>query len=123
MEGLMQAAAHQPDMRLPELYCGFAKKGNNGGPIRYPVSCVPQAWAAGSMFHILNACLGMETDSANGTLLLHDPSLPEWLGPVSVTGLPVGKGRLDLEFSTTAGGKTKVKVLKKTGAVSVRVLR
>ncbi|HZA94480.1 MAG TPA: glycogen debranching N-terminal domain-containing protein, partial [Gemmatimonadales bacterium] len=47
---LFTAAEHLPDHRLPELYCGFPRNEDAAadGPIQYPVSCSPQAWAAGA---------------------------------------------------------------------------
>src|SRR5438477_302718 len=43
--------------RLPELFCGFHRE-HGQGPTPYPVACSPQAWAAGSLFMLLGACLG-----------------------------------------------------------------
>jgi rod shape-determining protein MreD len=50
-------AAVRFDMRLPELYCGFPRSAGEP-PIAYPVACLPQAWSAGSIFMVLQACLG-----------------------------------------------------------------
>src|SRR5947207_13903644 len=47
------------DMRLPELFCGFPRV-QGAPPIAYPVACLPQAWAAGAPFMLLQACLGVE---------------------------------------------------------------
>ena len=51
-----EAATHF-GMRLPELYCGFERSPGEA-PVAYPVACLPQAWAAGSVFMLLQACLG-----------------------------------------------------------------
>src|SRR6185295_10807780 len=48
--------------RLPELYCGFARRPGEG-PTRYPVACMPQAWAAGAIYLMLEGCLGMSIDT------------------------------------------------------------
>ena len=49
------------DMPLPELLCGF-QRWPGEPPIAYPVACLPQAWAAASVFMMLQAgsssCLG-----------------------------------------------------------------
>ena len=50
-EDLLAAAVRFPLYRLPELYCGFARdRRYYSMPAQYPVSCSPQAWAAGSIF-------------------------------------------------------------------------
>lgn len=43
---LIHLASFDPCNRLAELYCGFADDGH--APVPYPVSCSPQAWAAGA---------------------------------------------------------------------------
>lgn len=107
----------QPDYRLPELYCGFDK---SEAPINYPVSCSPQAWAAGSIFQLLASCLRMEPDAGAGFLRISEPALPAWLEEVNLTNLAVGKARLDLRFSYNAGsGSTSCQVLRKQGDIKV----
>ncbi len=142
MEGLKLAAQHQADMRLPELFCGFPRKDANA-PIRYPVSCVPQAWAAGSMFLILSSCLGIKPDAPSKTLRISHPYLPEWLDSVAFKGLKVGDGKVDLRFCHTSDGgtvavttggetytktgrgqaseKTRVEIVRNEGNVSVKI--
>ncbi|MBC7105509.1 MAG: amylo-alpha-1,6-glucosidase, partial [Firmicutes bacterium] len=56
--GLYEASLHFPYNRLPELFCGFTRRAI-GGPVRYPIACDPQAWAVGSIFHLLQALLGL----------------------------------------------------------------
>lgn len=43
---LVKLAGYDSRLRLAELYGGYADDGN--GPVPYPVSCSPQAWAAGA---------------------------------------------------------------------------
>ena len=45
--------------RLPELFCGFRRRPGEG-PTLYPVACSPQAWAAGVVFHLIQACLCLD---------------------------------------------------------------
>ena len=118
LHGLFMAARHQPDQRLPELFCGFSNP-ETQGPIRYPVSCVPQAWAAGTMFQIVTACLGIEVEP--NKLRIIEPAVPAWLGSVEVIGLRVGKARVDLRFDTEDGGKTRVTVLRNKKKVAIDV--
>lgn len=119
MGGLFEAARHQADLRLPELFCGFERAGS-GGPVRYPVSCVPQAWAAGSMLQMLTACLGLVPDAKRKALHVVSPSLPSWLGAVTVTGLRVGDGSVDLRF-VRAGEGTSCQLLTSRGGVRLVV--
>lgn len=40
---------------LPELFCGFDDR-----PVRYPASCEPQAWSAGTPFALLRAVFALD---------------------------------------------------------------
>ncbi|MGH2458452.1 MAG: amylo-alpha-1,6-glucosidase, partial [Chloroflexota bacterium] len=44
VSGLYDVALRMPDGRLPELFCGYQRLGDED-PVRYPVACSPQAWA------------------------------------------------------------------------------
>lgn len=93
---LLDAARHYRLFRLPELYCGWGPDEIAlGRPADYPVSCSPQAWAAGTPYLLLHAMLGLEPDAPNKTLHVR-PHLPPWLGRVEVRNLQVGAGRVDL---------------------------
>lgn len=46
--GILDAARHFEHERLPELFAGFTRA-EYGVPVRYPVACHPQAWAAASV--------------------------------------------------------------------------
>jgi glycogen debranching enzyme len=97
LTGLFEASRFFELGRLPELLCGFPR-GAGQGPTRYPVACSPQAWAAGSVFLLLEACLGLTIDARNFLVSCDRPQLPPWLDWVSVEGLEVGPARLDLVF-------------------------
>ncbi|MGH8078200.1 MAG: amylo-alpha-1,6-glucosidase, partial [Lysobacter sp.] len=58
LRGAFETAVHF-EMRLPELFCGFTRA-QGAPPIAYPVACLPQAWAAGSPFMLLQASLGFD---------------------------------------------------------------
>jgi glycogen debranching enzyme len=90
-------AANQFSMRLPELYCGFARDGAQG-PVPYPVACLPQAWASGSVFMLLQATLGIRIDGARREIHIDRPLLPEGIASLRVCALPVGAARIDIEF-------------------------
>jgi glycogen debranching enzyme len=83
---------------MPELFCGFARVPGHG-PTRYPVACSPQAWAAGVVFQLVAAMLGLRPDAADNHLTLARPTLPGWLPAIEVRGLRIGKSRLALRVS------------------------
>jgi glycogen debranching enzyme len=94
------AATH--DMRLPELFCGFVRKPGEK-PVSYPVACLPQAWAAGSVFMLIQACLGLRIDGWNGRIHLDEPALPAGLERLSINDLAVGPHRIDLTLQRRNG--------------------
>src|SRR5665213_3504227 len=93
---LFQAATYF-EMRMPELLCGFARESDEP-PIAYPVACMPQAWAAGSTFMMLQACLGLTIDAARGEVRLARPSLPAGVDQLSLEQLAVGEACIDIHF-------------------------
>jgi glycogen debranching enzyme len=118
--GEIYAAATHFHLRLPELFCGFER--NPGEPpIAYPVACLPQAWAAGSVFLMLQSALGLRIDAIEGVVEINDPILPAGIDRLNVTNLQVGDGRTDLAFQQMAG-HTVVIPLRRDGPVSVRTL-
>ncbi len=78
---IFQAASYFSSYRLPELYAGIERKPGTF-PVPYIEANVPQAWAAGSVFHLLQAILGLQADAPNHCLYLA-PHLPEWLPDAS----------------------------------------
>jgi glycogen debranching enzyme len=93
---LFEAAAHF-GMRLPELFCGFTRSAGEA-PIAYPVACLPQAWAAGAVFLMLQACLGLSIDGWRGEVNIDHPVLPSGVERLCIKRLLVGRNRIDLTF-------------------------
>ena len=82
---LFEAATRFPYGRLPELLCGFPRGASTHDvPVAYPVSCAPQAWAAGVPYVMVEALLGLGIEAQTRTVHL-DPWLPEWLERVEQT--------------------------------------
>ena len=98
---LFEAAA-QLDMRLPELFCGFPRAAGEA-PVPYPVACLPQAWAAGAVFMLLQACLGLRVHGEGAEVEIHNPTLPIGIDRLSIQGLWVGDGAIDLTFERQGG--------------------
>ena len=103
------AASHFELNQVPELYAG-TQRDAVGFPVQYLGANVPQAWAAGSAFMLLNAILGLTPDAPNGRLIV-DPALPPWLPDVALLGLRLGGQTLDLRF-WREGDATHHEVLK-----------
>jgi glycogen debranching enzyme len=102
--------------RLPELYAGL-KREAAGFPVQYLGANVPQAWAAGSVFSLMYALLGLQADAPEGMLYV-DPCLPSWLGDVTLRNLRLGKKTVDIRFWRTEN-ETAFEVLRGDSA-SVR---
>jgi cellobiose phosphorylase len=58
---------------------------------------VPQAWAAGSVFHLLQAILGLDANAHKKSLYV-DPELPRWLPDITLHNLRVGESTITLRF-------------------------
>ena len=114
VEGCMRFA----DNRIPELFCGFARDQRfNSGPGEYLISCSPQAWGAGSLFHFLQTLLGIEADVLAGTLRIAPVSTPLFRC-VRVEGMRVGDG--ECAFTVRYGaGPPRVSVDRKPPDVRV----
>jgi len=103
--GLLQAlfeAAVTFDMRLPELFCGFTRQ-RGERPIAYPVACLPQAWAAGAPFMVLEACLGMTVDAVNDEVRIDRPALPEGIDWLEIGDLRLGDKTATITFRRVGG--------------------
>ena len=111
-------AATNFGMRLPELFCGFPRISGDP-PIAYPVACLPQAWSAGSVFMLLQACLGLQVDAARGEVIIDRPQLPYGVDRLRVERLDLDGARVDLMFERVgdrvlaahAGGSDDVRVM------------
>jgi glycogen debranching enzyme len=102
---ILAAAATIPDYRLPELYCGFARtEADEQAPVAYPVSCSPQAWAAGTPFLLLQALLDLRVSASSNVLALA-PILPSFMPSLSLHNLRVGQSSLNLTFEPQVDSK------------------
>ncbi len=93
---ISEAASFFVGHRLPELYAG-TERTEGSFPVQYTSANVPQAWASGSIFHLLQALLGLQADAPNNRLYVA-PHLPKWLPDISLTGLVVGQATVNLKF-------------------------
>lgn len=116
---LLEATTHFREARLPELFCGFDRD-YSPLPVPYPVACSPQAWAAGALFHMVSATLGMRADARERRIELIRPALPDWLADLRLRNLRVGEALVDLAFDRETES-TSVEVLRRTGDLDVVV--
>jgi glycogen debranching enzyme len=103
--------------RLPELFCGFVRRPGEG-PTLYPVACAPQAWAAGSVFLMLQACLGMSIHGAEERIRFSNPTLPQFLQEIKIDNLRVGKATVDLMIERHPQD-VSVRVLRMDGQIMI----
>jgi glycogen debranching enzyme len=96
-QALYDAALHFREYRLPELFCGIDRH-LKSEPVHYPVSCSPQAWAAGAPFLLLTGLLGLQPHADRGELAIVNPHLPPFLKSLRIENLRIGSSRIVLEF-------------------------
>jgi glycogen debranching enzyme len=117
--GLVAAATHFPYDRLPECFSGYDRE-TFGIPVRYPIACHPQAWAAGAIPHLLTTTLGLVPEGFDGRLRVVRPRLPAFVEHLELHGVAVGKGRADLAFDRS-NGSTRAAVSHVDGDLDVRI--
>ena len=105
--------------RLPELICGVERRIGQG-PTLYPVACSPQAWAAGAVFMLLQACLGISIDAKKRRVVFDRPYLPQGIPQLSISDLRIEDCRIGL-FLERDSGPVRIQVTEKHGEVAVVV--
>ena len=81
---------------MPELYAGV-QRGDPNFPVQYLGANVPQAWAAGSVFALLQAILGIQPMRRAARIYV-DPVLPDWLPDITLIDLRLGRRSFDIRF-------------------------
>jgi glycogen debranching enzyme len=112
---LHEASRYFPYGRLPELYCGFARR-PQAGPVPFPVACDPQAWSTAVPLFLVRLLLGIQ--SRGSVVHITRPLLPHWLRHVVLRNLAIAGGLLDIEV-VREHGITFAHVLKRTGDIRV----
>lgn len=113
---ISEAASYFRFHRLPELYAG-TDRSTESFPVQYLGANVPQAWAAGSVFHLLRAILGLDANAHKKQLTVN-PVLPRWLPDMTIRKLRVGQATVDLRF-WREGETTRYDVLSVDGDLTV----
>lgn len=96
MNAMFNASLFIELQRLPELYCGFNRKANEG-PTVYPVACSPQAWSVAVIFMLVKACLQIDINATSKTIVFNKPELPEYLDEIHIANLKLGNEKLNFD--------------------------
>ncbi len=118
LNGLYEASLHVDLHRLPELFCGFHKRSDSGGPTLYPVACAPQAWSAGAPYLLLQACLGLTVKALERQVCFTNPTLPPNIEEVRIENLGIAGDVCDVLVHRHSGG-VDVDLLRKQGEIEV----
>ena len=113
---IFEAASFFDSYRLPELYAGLSREPGTF-PVQYLGANIPQAWAAGCVFHLLQAILGLQANAPAGRLYVA-PTLPRWLPEIQLSQLKVGDSVLHLRF-WREGSDSRWEVLDRQGSIEV----
>ncbi|HKP52011.1 MAG TPA: amylo-alpha-1,6-glucosidase [Chloroflexia bacterium] len=99
---VVEAGTRFKMLRMPELYCGFARDLRYYSvPAEYPVSCSPQAWAAGAILHFCQTMLDVRPDALRNTITLN-PYQPTDINSMQLANLRLGNRTLDLQAARGA---------------------
>jgi glycogen debranching enzyme len=118
IEGLHEASRYVELHRLPELFCGFHRRPETNGPTLYPVACSPQAWSAGSVYMLVQACLGLTVRAPERQVCFTRPSLPSNLTEIRVQNLRIADAQIDFVVRRV-GASVKTEILRKAGNIEV----
>jgi glycogen debranching enzyme len=119
--GLFSAGLSFDLHRMPELFCGFARTSGEE-PILYPVACAPQAWSAGSVFLLFQACLGLSVNGVDRHIRFTRPRLPPSMGELRIHNLDVPGASVDL-LLVRHKHDVGVNVLRREGDVRITVVQ
>jgi len=119
LTGMFNAASYWEPRRLPELFCGFARR--RTGPTMYPVACSPQAWASAAVLALVQASLGLQFDPAAREIRFEHPMLPAFLDHLHVRGLRLGDAEADVLLHRS-GEEVAATVTRRCGEVRIVIV-
>ena len=105
--------------RLPELFCGFARRAGES-PTLYPVACSPQAWSSAASLAVVGAALGLTFEPQARRIRFTRPVLPNMVDRLRLERLRLGDAAVDILFRRHEGDGT-LSVLRKDGEVEIVV--
>ena len=122
LTGIYDSALSVDMYRLPELFCGFSRR-TGEGPTAYPVACLPQAWAAASVYAVLGAMLGISFRPEENSIRFLRPFLPSWLDELRIENLRLGTATVDVRLRRhDEDGNVSMNLLRRRGQVEVAVI-
>lgn len=119
LSGMFAASTFFDLHRLPELFCGFDRLPGQG-PTLYPVACSPQAWAAGTVFMLIQACLGLSFSPTPPQIKFDHPRLPAQIHRMWIKGLRIGNGSVDIAIRRR-GSDVALNIERRVGDIDVAV--
>jgi len=120
LQSIVSAGQNFEHARLPEVFGGFSRH-EFAVPVRYPVACHPQAWAAGSVPFMMSSLLGLTADAFNKRLRVVRPMLPSFVNELDFRRIKIGDSTIDLRFERASDGGVNVDVVKRSGSIKVEV--
>jgi glycogen debranching enzyme len=107
--------------RMPELFCGFARRPGEG-PTLYPVACAPQSWAAAAVFSLLQSLMGLSINAPRREIRFQRAMLPESIKRIQLSNLRVADSVVDVALERFAAD-VGVELLGRRGDVEVVLLK
>jgi glycogen debranching enzyme len=121
MTAMLDLSRSVDSHRLPELICGFHRRGGES-PTLYPVACAPQAWASAAAYLLLSACLGLEIDAAGRRVWFRRARLPEGIDWIRLGNLSVLDAKVDL-LVTRHAHDVGIEVLRREGDIEILTVK
>ncbi len=121
MNAMLDLSRAVDSHRLPELICGFHRRGGES-PTLYPVACAPQAWASAAAYMLLSACLGLEIDAASRHVWFRRAMLPEGIDWIRLSNLSVLDAKVDL-LVTRHAHDVGIEVLRRDGDIEILTVK
>ena len=118
LKGMKDASQFFDLTRMPELFCGFHKRGDSTGPTMYPVACSPQAWSAGASLLLLRSALGLTVRAEKPQIRFVNPRLPSDVDEVCIENLRVGNGVADVVVRRR-DGNVDIHAIRKEGDIQI----
>jgi len=117
LKAQFEAARHFELLRLPELFCGFRRRGRDA-PLHFPVACSPHSVSAGATFLMLQSVLGISIDALDQQIVLAHPVVPDGLDEIAVKNLAVQDASVDFTVRRH-GASVSVSVERREGKVDL----
>lgn len=109
MKAILDAAGCFEYARLPELFAGLDRE-HYGAPAPYQEANVPQAWSSAVPIMAAQLILGLVPDAPRQRCFI-SPRLPDWLTRLSLNGIRIGDGTLDIALRRLDNGETAIEHL------------